>query len=1060
MNNPPNTSLVAEKKPNWLSRLLRAICPAARQLECENQQLRAQIAALPTADEMRLYRPLFELTQDAVFIFGLDLKYIAVNPQVADMLGYTIDELLTLTMLDVIQPGEKADANAKFQAALRGAKLPPHQRRGRRKDGSELILEIVLALVTDDDGQPLHFQGIARDVTERKQTQAALEDERNLLRALLDAMPVQVYVKDRDTHLMKSNRAHWEAVGAASEAEVVGKTAFDFFDPQFAHKLAEVDQRVMQSGTQILNHDEHSIKPDGTERWLSTSKVPLRDADGQVIGLIGVTRDITALKQTQTALEDERNRLRTLLDTIPDSIFVKDLEGRFTVINERAWKVDAQLSSEAEMLGKTDFDFQPPEYARQFAEIDQRVIQTGQPDLRREEPISSMDGQIRWLETSKAPLRDADGEIVGLVGVAHDITALKQTQTTLETERNLLRTLIDTIPQAIVVKDRAGRFTMINRHGYETERGLSSEDDLLGKTDYDFHPEDSSEDFESVDEQVMSSGEPDLLREETIIMGDGSARQVLTSKAPVRDSNGEVVGLILITNDVTDLKKAQQATEETRRRLSLLVEQMPLALIERDLDERIMTWNPAAERLLGYAAEEVMTLHNLAFLVPDYDLNEVGQVLIDTTRQDRPMINVNDNVTKDGRIITCEWYNVPLINERGALVSTVSMALDITERKQAQADLTEERDFKAAILNTTNALIVVLDKDHRCVSFNRAAEELSGYTEDEVRGQHPWNLFVLPDDRDRVKTLIEEVGDTAEINTTDHYWQARDGSLHLIRWTNTALIDPQGNRRYTISTGIDLTAQHELEQDKFALQLEGERARVMRDLVRDISHDLRTPLATLGTSLYLLRRYDDPAKVEQRLNEMEGEITHMGQMLDQLSSMSTLERVHQLPLTAMDINQVITDLRPSMEKMAREKTLDLTFDLATEPASVQIHSLQFTLALTNVVKNAIQHTPADGAVTIRSRLGEDELVIEVQDTGQGIAPDDLPHIFQRFFRADRARSSQQGSTGLGLAISRKIIELHNGTISADSTLGEGTIFTITMPLSAGQSQTAERLFSD
>jgi two-component system sensor histidine kinase BaeS len=99
-------------------------------------------------------------------------------------------------------------------------------------------------------------------------------------------------------------------------------------------------------------------------------------------------------------------------------------------------------------------------------------------------------------------------------------------------------------------------------------------------------------------------------------------------------------------------------------------------------------------------------------------------------------------------------------------------------------------------------------------------------------------------------------------------------------------------------------------------------------------------------------------------------------------------------------------------------------------------------------------------VTIRSRLGEDELVIEVQDTGQGIAPDDLPHIFQRFFRADRARSSQQGSTGLGLAISRKIIELHNGTISADSTLGEGTIFTITMPLSAGQSQTAERLFSD
>jgi PAS domain S-box-containing protein len=267
--------------------------------------------------------------------------------------------------------------------------------------------------------------------------------ERILLRTIIDSLPDAIYAKDSNTCKTLANLADLRNMDVKSEKEVLGKTDFDFFPKEIAEGFYADDMSVIKTGKPVLNREEFFVGKDGKKHWLLTTKLPLYDDDGNVIGLVGIGRDITEVKIAQENFQQEKILLRTIIDSLPDAIYAKDSNTCKTLANLADLR-NMDVKSEKEVLGKTDFDFFPKEIAEGFYADDMSVIKTGKPVLNREEFITDFSGKKRWLLTSKLPLRDNKDNIIGLVGIGRDITERKIAEEKLvEAYKKLEKTNLD-----------------------------------------------------------------------------------------------------------------------------------------------------------------------------------------------------------------------------------------------------------------------------------------------------------------------------------------------------------------------------------------------------------------------------------------------------------------------------------------------------------------------------------------------------------------------------------------------------------------------------------------
>ncbi|HVM60782.1 MAG TPA: PAS domain-containing protein [Verrucomicrobiae bacterium] len=250
------------------------------------------------------------------------------------------------------------------------------------------------------------------------------------------------------------------------------------------------------------------------------------------------------VRERTRELEHEQFLLRTLLDNVPDSIYFKDSKGRF-LRSSRAQAQRFGLRDPAQAVGKTDFDFFSKEHAEEAFADEQRIIQTGQPVIGVEELSPLADGAERWVSTSKLPLRDKDGTVIGTFGISRDITERKRAEKTLAQERNVLQTLVDHLPSLVFIKDTRGRYVFDNA-AHRAFMGVGTLEDLVGKTVFDFYPQDTAAPIHADDLSVLASETPVLYREDTLIDYKGRKLRASTSKIPYRDERRRIVGLVCI----------------------------------------------------------------------------------------------------------------------------------------------------------------------------------------------------------------------------------------------------------------------------------------------------------------------------------------------------------------------------------------------------------------------------------------------------------------------------------------------------------------------------------
>jgi two-component system phosphate regulon sensor histidine kinase PhoR len=251
---------------------------------------------------------------------------------------------------------------------------------------------------------------------------------------------------------------------------------------------------------------------------------------------------------------------------------------------------------------------------------------------------------------------------------------------------------------------------------------------------------------------------------------------------------------------------------------------------------------------------------------------------------------------------------------------------------------------------------------------------------------------------------------------------------------------------YSIGQLLDITDRREAEAHRLALALEREKVELMRVFVGNVSHDLKTPLTTIQTGLYLLKRYTDPEQRRERLDLIQQQVHRLDNLIQNLLTISRLDYQPELSLHPLNVNDLLYDIEKQFFVQIEQKQLSLELDLSANIPPINADKDEMDRVFINLIENAINYTPEGRTIAIRTYTSADHVGIDVQDSGIGISTKDLPQIFERFYRADEARSQLSSGTGLGLAIVKKIIEMHGGMIRVHSESGQGATFQVLMPV--------------
>ena len=473
----------------------------------------------------------------------------------------------------------------------------------KKKTKSELLKELA---------------GLRREVKSLKNTERKLAQERLLLRTLIDNLPDAIYAKDASCRKTIANPADVHNMGLQSEADVLGKDDFKLFPKDVAEGFFADDQSVLQTGVPVLNREEYFVDAEGRKRWLATSKLPLKDERGKIVGLIGVGRDITERKNVEEELRREKGLMDALMDSVPDSIYFKDRQCRLVKISRKMLN-DLKKDGIDEVIGKTDVELFGEEFGQRTLETDEHLMAEGKPIVGLTESRRLEDGSLYWTSTTKVPLRDDNGTIVGLVGITREINEFMKVQQEREQEHNLLRTLIDNLPDYIYVKDPEGRF-MVGNTAVVHQMGLASENELIGKSDFDFFPPELAAKYFAEEQALIRNGggiynfegpSVDVNKEE-------KDRWVSTNKVLLRNAQGAITGFVGIGRDITGRKRAE---EQVQSQMSIIEKQNLELEKARDL---AMEASKTKSVFLASMSHELRTPLNAIIGYSEMILEEMG----------------------------------------------------------------------------------------------------------------------------------------------------------------------------------------------------------------------------------------------------------------------------------------------------------------------------------------------------------------------------------------------------------------------------------------------------
>ncbi len=533
---------------------------------------RKQVEEALRASEGR-FRALVEQSLAGIYIIQ-DGRFGYVNPGFAGIFGYDSPEQIVdrVPVADLVAPEDRERVAANIRTRIEGDFSDIHYSfTGLRRDGSRINLE-VHGRAFDYQGRPAVI-GLILDVTSRKAAEDALRASELRFHDIVNASADWVWEIDAEARYTYVSESVRDLLGY-TPAEVLGKTPFDLMPPAEAARLHVQFADIVARRAPFRDLDNINLHKDGSLRYVSSNGMPILDAAGSLRGFRGLDHDISERRLAQLALLETSERLRTLVDTIPDLVWLKDPDGVYLACNRRVETLFG--ASEVEIVGKTDHDFVPPDLADFFRAKDLAAIAAGGPCVNEEEVTFASDGHRELLHTIKTPIHDSAGRIIGVLGIARDMTERKQAEAAVRRLADDLAATLQAIPDLLFELDENGRYLKVEASKHNLLAAPAEQ--LLGHTVHEMLPAEAADTVMAALANAARNGS-DYGRTITLPLATGPCHFELSVAGKTMEA-GATRQFIVLSRDIT----ARKASEDELIRNNLELQRFNRATIGRELD--------------------------------------------------------------------------------------------------------------------------------------------------------------------------------------------------------------------------------------------------------------------------------------------------------------------------------------------------------------------------------------------------------------------------------------------------------------------------------------------
>lgn len=935
-------------------------------------------------------RAIYQATFEGILIH-VDNTIIEANLALAETLGYTLDELIKIKPLQLLAPESKKIA---LRHVLAG-KEKPYEAIAFKKNGTKFQVEI--------QSKRINYQGCpatmttARDISQQKQVEELLNNQKEFLRHIIDACPNLILAKNLQGQFTLANKALADIYGTTID-NILGKTEADFnSNNEKLEQFIYAEGEVIVSAKEKIITEETITNVAGEKRWFQIIKKPLSLGEETVPQVLIVATDITERKQIEIALQQAKDELE---------LKVKERTTELRNANE-------QLQMEVR--------------ERQWAET-----------------LSGGQNRIMEMITTGAPLFDILTAIALFVE-DKSTEAICTIQLIDETKTKLLPGVAPSLPESYneVIKDGIIIGPQMGSCGTAVyyKKPVIVSDITTDKR------------WEIARDVVLPYG----LRACYSVPIFDNTGEVLGSFAlyysTPRPPNLDDRQLVEICSHLAGLAiermQAEEALHKSKEWFRNLVETTSDWVWEIDESGYYTYVSPKVRDLLGYEPEEVLGKTPFDFM-PEAEGTYVANQFSFIVAAQRSFSGLqNTNIHKNGRVVVLETSGVPIFDTEETFRGYRGIDRDITERKKVEEALRMSENHLRTIIEAEPECVKLIDADGTLLDVNASGLEiLELNTLDEAIGKSIYS-FIVPEYREAFKELNQSV------------CQGNKGLLEFEiignkgtrRWMETHAVPlPRQSDGAIVQLAItrDITERKRVEEEmRKALEREKELNELKSRFVTMTSHEFRTPLSTILSSTELLQHYSARFTEEKKQEHLKRIKTAIHRMVSLLNDVLVIAKVEagklELQPAPLDIEKLCQDLIEESQQISDDThTINFVKKGERSPAYMDGKLLQHIFS--NLLSNAIKYSPQGGTIYFELAYEQDEVIFQVQDSGIGIPPEDVQRLFDSFHRATNVGTIP--GTGLGLAIVKNCVDLHEGTITVTSQVGSGTTFIVKLPLIA------------
>ena len=752
------------------------------------------------------YRTILANIEDGYYEVDLAGNFTFFNDALCRIHGYPKDELMGMNNREYT---DEETANMVFKTFNRvyqtGEPAKIFSYDIIRKDGARRVNEASVSLITNSAGKPTGFRGIMRDITERKQVEQALRESEARYRRLIDLSPDAIILTDLEFNIVAVNQQAVKMNGVNIAEELIGKNTLEMIAPEDRQRAIENAQKTLQ-GEMLFSFEYKLLRQDGTVFPGELNAALITDENDAPFAFINIVRDVTERKKTQEALKESEQKFRTLSEQTMMGVCI--LQDEVIKYANQAFADIFEYSIE-EILnwkpGESVKAVHPDD--RSFVMEQGRKKQLGEKDIVTNYTYRAVTkaGKVKWVDIYSKTIFYI-GKTAVLVSLI-DITERKQAEGALKQSKEKYQMLIEKMQEGVLLEDAKGFLTFVNPKTLEL-LGYT-EEELLGKH-WSYITQEEYIDQVNVETSKRPKGVSNTY-EACALAKDGRHIPVIITATPVFSTTGEFDGVLAVFTDITDRKMVEEKLHESAERYRTILQTIEEGYYEVDLSGNFTFFNDSICRTLGYSKDELMGMNNRQYM--DEDTAKMVYQTYNTVYQTKEPATLFDFevIRKDGVKIFNEASVSLIVDSTGVGIGFRGIIRDITERKEMEKALSEEREKYQMLLEKLEEGLTLENTEGFITFTNPKTLETLGYSEEELLGKH-WS-FIVPEN-DYEESHIETAKRAKGISSIyESNLLAKDGTIISVIVTATPIFSSAGEFDGVLVLSTDITERKRMEEE-------------------------------------------------------------------------------------------------------------------------------------------------------------------------------------------------------------------------------------------------------